>query len=210
MKIRTTITLAVVVILIINGVLAGYFREKMISAENERDEAVVVATDQMGKTVHYINLYNQEVAKSQALEISEGNWKRLKETDGLKFLKQIGGLRKDYKNLEEAASFGVGFNLGMVEITPFEVTQEDGIIGISKCPPLFKWEYKDAYNDLYAIVTDTPKLDIRVPIETALYWERKHRFLGIRFGKKEWTREATSPNKLVKIDSLTVFIRRKK
>jgi len=199
---RTTITIAILVILLaaigIQTVRASRYKIKATLAENERDQAVVFATDTKKEVEIYRNKVGMVVTKSEQLELSLANVERLRDTERLQFLKQFDKLKKDLRNLEAAGSFDW-------------LVEEDSIPMVETfepCPDsikVFTYKLKDQYNDIEAKVIDTPRFDIRVPINYIDYWERKW-FLG----KKKWYRETTSPNKLIRLEAQESFVVSKK
>ena len=199
---RTTLTIAILVILLaaigIQTVRASRYKIKATLAENERDQAVVFATDTKKEVEIYRNKVGVVVTKSEQLELSLANVERLRETDRLQFLKQFDRLKKDLRNLEAAGTFDW-------------LVEEDSIPMVETfepCPDsikVFTFKLKDQYNDIEAKVIDTPRFDIRVPINYIDYWERKW-FLG----KKKWYRETTSPNKLIRLEAQESFVVSKK
>jgi len=199
---RTTITIGILVILLaaigIQQVMISKFKIRATLAENERDQAVVFATDTKKEVEIYRNKVGVVVTKSEQLELSLANVERLRETDRLQFLKQFDKLKKDLRNLEAAGTFDW-------------LVEEDSIPMVESfelCPDsirVFTFKLKDAYNDIEAKVIDTPRFDIRVPINYVDYWDRKW-FLG----KKKWYRETTSPNKLIRLEAQESFVVSKK
>lgn len=199
---RTTITIGVLVILLaaigIQTVRASRYKIKATLAENERDQAVVFATDTKKEVEIYRNKVGVVVTKSEQLELSLANVERLRDTERLQFLKQFDKLKKDLRNLEAAGTFDW-------------LVEEDSIPMVESfvpCPDsirVFTYRLKDQYNDIEAKVIDTPRFDIRVPINYIDYWERKW-FLG----KKKWYRETTSPNKLIRLEAQESFVVSKK
>jgi len=195
---RTTLTIAILVILLaaigIQQVMISKFKIRATLAENERDQAVVFATDTKKEVEIYRNKVGVVVTKSEQLELSLANVERLRETDRLQFLKQFDKLKKDLRNLEAAGTFDW-------------LVEEDSIPMVESfvpCPDsirVFTYRLKDQYNDIEAKVIDTPRFDIRVPINYIDYWERKW-FLG----KKKWYRETTSPNKLIRLEAQESFV----
>jgi len=199
---RTTLTIAILVILLaaigIQTVRASRYKIKATLAENERDQAVVFATDTKKEVEIYRNKVGVVVTKSEQLELSLANVERLRDTERLQFLKQFDKLKKDLRNLEAAGTFDW-------------LVEEDSIPMVESfepCPDsirIFTYRLKDQYNDIEAKVIDTPRFDIRVPINYIDYWERKW-FLG----KKKWYRETTSPNKLIRLEAQESFVVSKK
>jgi hypothetical protein len=195
---RTTITIAILVILLaaigIQTVRASRYKIKATLAENERDQAVVFATDTKKEVEIYRNKVGVVVTKSEQLELSLANVERLRDTERLQFLKQFDKLKKDLRNLEAAGTFDW-------------LVEEDSIPMVESfepCPDsikVFTYRLKDQYNDIEAKVIDTPRFDIRVPVQYVDYWDRKW-----IFGKRSWHRETTSPNKLIRLEAQESFV----
>ena len=195
---RTTITIAILVILLaaigIQTVRASRYKIKATLAENERDQAVVFATDTKKEVEIYRNKVGMVVTKSEQLELSLANVERLRDTERLQFLKQFDKLKKDLRNLEAAGTFDWLVEEDSIPMSESFVPCPDSI-------KVFTFKLKDAYNDIEAKVIDTPRFDIRVPINYIDYWDRKW-FLG----KKKWYRETTSPNKLIRLEAQESFV----
>lgn len=195
---RTTITIAILVILLaaigIQTIRASRYKIKATLAENERDQAVVFATDTKKEVEIYRNKVGVVVTKSEQLELSLANVERLRDTERLQFLKQFDKLKKDLRNLEAAGTFDWLVEEDSIPMTESFVPCPDSI-------KVFTFKLKDAYNDIEAKVIDTPRFDIRVPINYIDYWDRKW-FLG----KKKWYRETTSPNKLIRLEAQESFV----
>jgi len=198
----TTITIGILVILLaaigIQQVMISKFKIRATLAENERDQAVVFATDTKKEVEIYRNKVGVVVTKSEQLELSLANVERLRDTERLQFLKQFDKLKKDLRNLEAAGTFDWLVEEDSIPMSESFVPCPDSI-------KVFTFKLKDAYNDIEAKVIDTPRFDIRVPINYIDYWERKW-FLG----KKKWYRETTSPNKLIRLEAQESFVVSKK
>lgn len=206
MSAKNIIRIAVLAIIVYAGFITHQWdveRKQRIENAKERDEAVKFATNEKEAKVEYINKYRETVVKVRSTEISRDNFRRLRETERLKFLGHIEDLKKNLANLGAAQAFDLSFFGDSIPMTPVMVDTGDSL-------KVFKYEYKDLYNDIFAMVLDTPRIKIRVPVRSALLWERKNKFLWFRVGKKIWYQEAYSPNKLIKIDSVSVYSVRKK
>ena len=202
MKSIILVWLAFAVITIGLGWRVSYLQSRLEFVEDERDQAVRFATNQKEATGHYINKYNQEVAKVKQSEISQDNLKRLLETRELNHLKNFESINKRLSNIESFQTISMSVRGDSIKLVP--VFLKDSLRA-------FRWEIKDEYNDISAIVLDSPKFKMDIPLHAVAIWQRK-KFLGLRIGKKFWSTEAFTPNKLVRIDSITSFsvIKRKK
>lgn len=195
------IFLGLVILMLLNGIAASFFYGKWKTARHERDEFATIATHQAGRVTHFENKYKEMVTKTQAAMVSEDNVKRLSETKELEYLKHIEGLKKSMRNFENSSVFEAEVKLPDSVLVPYAVKDTS--------LHFFRWLVMDKYNRIEAVVLDTPVFDMKVPINVVTYWERKRKFLGIRFGRKEYFTEAYSPNKLVRIDSVASVVRRK-
>lgn len=171
-------------------------------AQAERDQAVSIATQQKEQTIHYLNAYNQEVAKVKSTEISLDNVNRLMETKEFNWLKQFESLKKKNRNLEQAASINMSFRGDSIIKRTIYIPCSDTL-------KLFRYYIHDEFNHIDAVVLDTPVFKSRIPIDIVGLWERK-KFIGLRIGRKEWFLEATTQNKLFPIDSLVHYTIRKR
>lgn len=172
-------------------------------AQEERDQAVSIATKEKEETTFYRNAYDQEVAKVKSTELSLDNVNRLIETKELNWLKQFESLKKKYQNLEQATSINMSFRGDSIIRRTIYMPCSDTI-------KLFRYYIHDEFNYIDAVVLDTPIFQSRIPLNIVGLWERK-KFLGLRIGKKEWFIEAITPNKLYPIDSLVNYtIRRRR
>lgn len=197
------IMIGVFLLMLLNGIAAYFFYGKWRMVSNERDEAVTISSGKSLEVKHLINRYNEEVVKAQAAQVSESNVKRLSETKELEYLKHIEGLRRSMKNFEHGSSIEASVKMPDSVLVPYEVPVADTSMHF------FRWLVMDQYNMIDAVVLDTPVFEMKVPIRAVTYWERKRKFWFIRFGKKEYFTEAYSPNKLVKIDSVSSIVKRK-
>jgi len=205
---RIAIILAILLLLyaIFQTYRAERLKEEKEYAETERDQALTFATSNKKVTDYYISRANELVAVTETQELSEDNLKALINTQELSWIKKFDRLDKKYKQLGSAHSFDFTMEGEGIPIVPVNIDT------ISKAPKFFKWELKDQYNNISAIVLDTPVFHVNVPVYTIMEWERKHHFIfkKWRYGKKEWFQQTFSPNKLVKLDSQSVFTIKRK
>ncbi len=196
-----TIGIIVIILLIIYAWGATQFaisqKKAKEVAQTERDQAVAIATQQKEETTHYRNAYNNEVARVKDTQMTLDNVNRLFETKELSWLKQIEGLKKKNKNLESATRVDMSFRGDSIIRRTIYVPCSDTL-------ELFRYYIHDEFNYIDAVVLDTPVFELRAPVYIAALWQRK-KFLWLRIGKKEYFTEATTPNKLIRIDTLTHF-----
>lgn len=194
---RTTITLGILIILLaalgIQTVRAARYRAKMVIAENEREQVITFANAAKIETEKYKNELGNVINRTEQLELTIKNVNELKETERLKFLQEFSRLKNNLKNLEEAGRFDWLIDEDSIPMEIVSVPCTDTLRA-------FNYRLKDEYNDIEAMVLDTPRLNIRVPIYYAELWDRKW-FLG----KKRYYIETTSPNKLIRLEAQETF-----
>lgn len=173
-------------------------KNKKEIAETEREQAIKFATIEKESTAIYINKYRQQVGRTKAIELSLSNVQKLRNTERLAFLKQFESLKKNLNNLESAASFDFTMMGDSVPVIIEKVPCSDTL-------KAFRYTIHDEYNHISALVLDTPVFEVRVPIRAAIYWERKNKFLFWRVGKKEYSIESYSPNKLIRIEGQQLY-----
>lgn len=196
-----TIGIIAFVILLIYcwGITQYAFKQKEDKeiAQEERDQAVAVATRQKEETTFYINAYNEQVAKVKSAEITLDNVNRLIDTKDFEWLKRFNTLKKKYQNLESASNINMSFRGDSIIKRTIYVPCADTL-------ELFRYHIKDEYNYIDAVVLDTPIFELKAPIYIVSLWERK-KILGLRIGKKEYFTEATTSNNLIRVDSIVNF-----
>ena len=194
---RTTITLGILIVLLaalgIQTVRASRYRAKMVLAENEREQVISFANATKTEAERYKNELGNVINRTEQLELTIKNVNELKETERLKFLREFSRLKANLKNLEEAGRFDW---LIEEDSIPMEVVN----VPCTDTLRAFNYRLKDEYNDIEAMVLDTPRVSIRVPIYYAELWDRKW-FLG----KKRYYMETTSPNKLIRLEAQETF-----
>lgn len=180
-------------------VLFKHEKERANNAEIGRNEAIRISNGEQQETIRYKNKYNVEVVKTVNTLIDYKNFKKLSETKELQYLKQFNGLKRTLKNLESVNNIDMSI---MIDSSKY-------VYSSYECDSLKKikiitYTVNDMYNDISIKCIDTPKIVIKAPIYVIRLYEYKHRFLFIRW-KKQWTTQATSPNKLVRIDSQVIY-----
>lgn len=179
------------------------------TAENDMKASLAIADAADRRTVEIQNKYGESIAKNVVYEISTTNLRSLLEKSrALQFVKHIPDAGK--KNIEMIQTFDASFLDESVKIVPIEIPcPDDDSTARRVLMKAYQWQIKDEYNDISAIVLDTPRVHINVPIKSVILWQRK-KWLGLRIGHKEWFQEAYSPNRLIKIDSQLVVRVQKK
>ena len=191
----TSVVILIVILFIAVGVQtyrANLFKEGKEQAEDDRDTAIGFANSKEMETERYNNSYNNAIARTKVIEISLANVQALRNTERLAHLKQFEGLKKKLNNLNESISIDSEINEDSIPVSVITIPCADSI-------KVFHYQLVDEWNTISAMVIDTPKFEIKVPIRSAVYWQRKHKVLWWRMGRKEFSIDSYSPNKLVEI-----------
>jgi hypothetical protein len=201
---RITIT-AIVILLLCNvglGLLVSkYYRQ----AENNaigRDEAIRIANGARQETEVYRNKYGDQVTKTKAAELDVTNLKALAKTKELEYLKKF---NVKPRRIESTGTISTILKTDSIKYDTVYVPCD------STFTKAFHYVLHDEWNDIDALVLDTPRLEIRDKIYWVQEWQRKHKFVfkNWRFGKKEWFQEVTNENNLIRIDGQSVFVIRR-
>lgn len=177
--------------------------KKVQRLEYEKDQLVQVASDSGRVARTYINLFGKEVSRNKVLSLSALNAKDLRSTQELAWLNQFEGVNKKLNNLDAALRLQAQYNQTLKIKTRDTVILSAGGPGDSTVRARL-FSYKDQYNVITGVTSgDTTLLTAKIimPIEGAVYWKRKHKFIfeKWRFGRKEYSSELTSKNPFVHI-----------
>jgi hypothetical protein len=197
MKLNIITTLVTIIIVLCISVSVQTCRVNKVIEEKDIAEASAATAIQFANkseslTETYSNAYNNQIARTKSIEISLANVQALRNTERLKYLKQFEGLKKDLKNLQEGITVIANINEDSIPVKIVMVPCKDSI-------KVFQYQLVDEWNSISAMVLDTPKFDIKVPIHSVVYWQRKNKILWFRMGKKQWFIESMSPNHLIQI-----------
>lgn len=195
----------------VQTIRANRFEKQKIEAEKQTDEAVNLANGEQEKTNFYVNQFQEQVAKTKQTEIGADIAMRVKE---LAWINEFEGLDKKYKNLISASSIDMSISVDKIPLKPLSLDSLLSLLpdSIRNRKKIFEFKLKDEYNDIYALVLDSPRLDIKVPLKFVDESLRKHKFIfkNWRYGKNEYFRETKTGNKLVKIEAQQIYTIRKK
>lgn len=207
-KIAKWVAIGLAVIMFFSA-LAGlkYYKDQAEQNAIGRDEAIRIANNEQQQTLIYRNKWGEQIRQTKATELNLKNFAALSKTNDLSWINKFETLNRKFKNLQSAGTIGSHFDGSSMK--PDTVRLPCDSSGFIKA---FHFKLKDEYNDIDAMVIDSPKLDIRDKFHWILEWQKKHKFIfkNWRFGEKEWFHEVTNSNKLIKIDSQSVFVIRKK
>ena len=188
----------IALILLAAFVLMPMFYNKWRQAEDKANQVAKYATTRDQEITYYKNELQREVAKGNALLMDKQAFKELK--DDFQYLtKEFNGVKKNLKNVEQVTRITASI------IDTLKIPTKDSSVVINNTNYLAKtFEYKDQYNKVSGVLVNDSaniKLDIKVPLEMVVLWERS-KILGIRIGRKKYHIEGTSKNESVKITGL--------
>jgi hypothetical protein len=143
-----------------------------------------------------------ETVTTPIVPLTPQDIKKLMEDERLEFIKQFTAVNKKLNNLESVSTTTAKI------VTGFKLNKIDTFIPLKSDTALEMYEYQDEFNYI-KLVKDSLTLNINVPIHRVDYWQRRRKFLGIRFGQKVWTSEVYSPNTKVVVTEHSV-VRAKK
>jgi cell division protein FtsL len=174
---------------------------------------------------YYKSKDGQEVAVAPIIDLTTRNARALQTDERVGFVKKFKGVNKRLNNVEEASrteAIAKGkFKMNIVggkevsdwsgvvtgTVTPSDSSEFTFFVNEdAESPRTFnnndKW-----FNIKGTITKDSIEVIpyVPIPLEEVRIWERKHKLLGIRFGRKIYTSQITSPNPYVKIISHEVI-----
>lgn len=193
------ITSFLIAAIIVMAFIITHLFGKVGKLSEEKAQLIEVADKNKRAAETYINLHGAEVSKNETLQLSLDNAQELNKRNELGNLKQFQGLRKNIKNLEAVVQ------IKNTIIQDLRLKNYDSVIVIlADTIPVKKFSYSDEFNSIKGIVKDDTSelvVNVKVPIEGVVYWERKKKFWFIRYGKKTYYSEFTSRNPWVTIEN---------
>lgn len=188
----------IILICIILSLAGGLFvtLRHMEKVKTERDQAIDF-NNIRDSVMYYRNKVGQEVARARVSELSASNALAMLDDERLVWIKNFESINKRMNNLEQASrTIAVAMGKFRIPLRDTTIVTVDGSV---------KAKTFDNHNEWFRIkgmvledtVVTTPI--IPVPLQSVITWKRKHKFLGIRFGRRQWFTETSSDNPYVKI-----------
>lgn len=166
-------------------------------AEHGRDAAVKLSKSWQQMTVVYKNKVGDLIHRTQVIELDAKNAKAVADSRELEWLKKFEGMNAS--KLQSANTFETSFISEEVPKKEIKIPCKDTL-------KAFSFDFKDQWNDIHAVVIDTPKLVIRDRYYGVIYLKRpKGWFWKFQWGKWTPVSEITNSNHLIKIDSIAVI-----
>jgi hypothetical protein len=196
MSIKITAILIIALVAVVGAL--GIVLTKLERAQEERDQAVDFSNARQDSIAYLTTKTGQESAKTTVLDLTIRNLRRLQSDERIAWVRQFDGIKHDLRNLEQATRTTARL------VAEFKIPMGDTTIIL---PDSTRVQAKtfDNHNEWFrlrgVVTADTlvATPEVTVPLESVLYWERPHKVLGVRYGRKKWVNETTSPNPYVKI-----------
>ena len=195
------IAFIVLIILVIYLFLHGRSeKERADQAEQGRDAAIQISNGLSSLSHKYKNKQGDTVTVTKVIGIPKSQVDDLLKEKELQWLKKFEGLKKDGSNLQSAETF----------TTKFESNEVPERIKYLPCKDSLQataFDLHDKWNDIHALVVGTPIIEIRDKYYGVIELKRpKGWFFKFQWSKWETFSEITNSNKLIKIDSVAVFV----
>lgn len=199
MGIRLKIEIFLLVIFGISVFLAHTYYNKYLEQKDEKQNIELLFSKNIEELQVYKNRQGQLVVKNEVPIIDNKSVKDLVNQGNLQFLKEFEGLKKNYKNLENAFSVQSkvidSLNVDLSKTLEIYIDKKgDSVKFIA-----LNWSYEDKWSkfELKQFTPDSAnfKYTTIVPLDGVLYWKRTW-FLG----KKHYFSEITSENPHIKIN----------
>lgn len=197
-KLFTFIVLIVIIIIL-------YFRVKSEThraneAERGRTAFVTLSNSLNKLSTIYKNALGDQVTRTQTIQVDRNNIEAISKSKELQWLNKFDGLKKNKSNLQSASTFSSDFDFDQVPEKIRWLPCKDSLKG-------FAFDLHDQWNDIHAIVLDTPRIKIKDHYYGVIELKRpKHWFWKFLWSKRNPVSEITNSNKLIKIDSVTVIV----
>jgi len=203
-SLKTIVFIAVAVAAFVG--LPYYYRQAQLYKDRTEQvtQYALIARD---SAIVYKNKFGDAVSQVETARLDAHNMKALKE-DLAEITDRFNSINKRLANLEYASK------VTLSAVTTLEGVSKDTVVMIDSVEvPAFQFSAFDQYYKVEGLVipslkkvTVTPSFSAEIYAVT--YWKRKHKFLGIRFGRKEYKSEITSNNPYVKFSDYKVVTKK--
>jgi len=183
-----------------------YYKQNQLNKArlNEVVDYALIARD---SAIVYKNKYNQAVTQVEASRLDKETIGKLR-GDLEEITSRFDGINKKLNNVEQLSKATIN------AVAEFKGELADTVIVKDSIDrPAYKFEVGDQYFHVEGLAIPslkqvTIKPTFAAEIYAATYWKRKHKFLGIRFGKKEYRSEITSDNPYLTIPKYKVVTKK--
>lgn len=183
-----------------------YYQQNQINKDrvNQVTQYALIVRD---SAIVYKNQYGNAVVQIEAARLDNVTMSKLRE-DLKEITSRFDGVNKRLNNVESLSK------TTLVAVTTLEGEMQDTVVVKDSVQiNAYKFSLGDKYYQVEGLaipalkqVTVTPSFSATTYSIT--YWKRKHRVLGIRFGKKQYKSEITSDNPYLKFSDHKVVIKK--
>ena len=155
----------------------------------------------------YKNKYDQSVTQVEAARLDNQTMKGLKK-DLEEITSRFDNLNKRLNNVEQLSK------VTLTAVTTLQgVAKDTVVLRDSVALPAFRFSAFDPHFKVEGIVVPSTKEVSVTPsfqanVYAVTYWKRRHSFLGVRFGRKEYKSEITSDNPYLKFSDYKVVTKK--
>jgi len=185
-------TIGLILILLIAIFFKMWLSERSVRKEAERARDAA-NKDYQELNIKYVGAQGDLITKTKTIQLNESNFKKALEANELKWVNKF----NKTKDVASAITFSTGLKTETIKYdTVYIPCKKDSLT-------VFLYTYKDAWNDIRAMVTEVPTLEQRDMIYILDKRERpKGWFLRFQWRKRVGYLEVTNSNPLISIDSV--------
>lgn len=183
-----------------------YYKQNQLNKDRV-DQVTRYALIDRDSAIIYKNKYEQAVYQVETARLDKQTIKALRE-DLQEITSRFDGVNKRLNNVESLSKVTIS------AVASLQGTSQDTVlVRDSVAVAAFQFEAFDPHFRVEGVVIPTLKKVEVTPTFSAnvyavTYWKRKHKFLGMRFGKKEYRSEITSDNPYLKFSDYKVVMRK--
>lgn len=184
-------TIGLFLILLIAIFFKMWLSERSVRKEAERARDAA-NKDYQELNIKYVGAQGDLITKTKTIQLNESNFKKALEANELKWVNKF----NKTKDVASAITFSTGLKTETIKYDTVYIPCKDSLT-------VFLYTYKDAWNDIRAMVTELPTLEQRDRIYIVDKRERpKGWFWRFQWRKRVGYLEVTNSNTLISIDSV--------
>lgn len=185
-------------------ILMPYFYKRTQELKAQNNELADYATSKDTEVKYYVNKYNQQVAETETIRMSNESLKQVKE-DFADLAEKFEGVKKNLKNVENVT------RLTAEAVANFEVPTSEPRIDTTLNEMVRDFDNNEEWFRVAGRVSDNKvyldSLHVPVPLDVVTYWKRK-KILFLRIGRKEYSTSATSENPYITVTKLKAIVKK--
>jgi hypothetical protein len=203
MLLKTKLLIGTSALILIMGAIIFFGYRQNHRLRLERDQAISFDLARQD-TVKQIRQENGKlVSQVEVQDLTIRNTRQLQSDERLTWITQFESVNKRLNNVEQASRFTAKV------VANFKIPLRDTTIVMadSTVQHIRTFDNHDEWVRVSGVIMpDTIEVIpyVKIQIKAVLLWERKHKFLGIRFGKKEYFAEGMTDNPYATITGMEV------